>query len=279
MPVNRLFCEGSPKGPDVRVIAAILRGTNCLITPLGAKYGMGDKIRLARELNNVSIIAGLLDRDFDEHNTLPVQVPRDWRVAENTLWLGWRWERKEIENYLLDPQVVRHAIPNFPISDVEYAQALHSAAQGLAEYTAARTALSIIRPRFEPLSNSWGAERGKAKHIFPPDLSIEACRTGILLSLQTHAQNQVVGQERAIQQFESCLPECHPGGSRFEHFLTFFAGKDLFCALDPHVRLWGFASYSVLKEKILKGIEDAQSDVWSWLPEWGILRQQVIAAP
>ena len=279
MPVTRLFCEGGPKSPDIRVLAAILRATNCLITPFGAKYGLGHKIRIAREFNNGSKIAGLLDRDFDADDTLPNQTPRPWLVERNTIWLGWRWERKEIENYLLDPQVVCQAIPNFPLSDAEYVHALRTAAQGLAVYTAARTALSIIRPRFEPLDNGWGDERGKAKHIFPQDLSQEACRAGILHSIQTHAQNQMVSEERAIQQFESCLPECQPGGQRFEHYLTFFAGKDLFCALDSQVRSWGYASYSVFKEKILKGIEEAQSDVWNWLPEWRNLRQQVIAAP
>ena len=220
----------------------------------------------------------MLDRDFDSDNTLPNQTIRPWLVEGNTLWLGWRWERKEIENYLLDPRVVRLAIPNFTLSETEYLHELRRAAQDLSVYTAARTALSIVRPRFIPLANSWGDARGKAKHIFPQDLTHESCRVGILKSVQHHASNQIVTAEIAVLQFENTLPECSPGGFRFEHFLTYFAGKDLFCALDSQIKSWGYFSYSFFKEKIIKGIEETQSDVWNWLPEWEYLRKQIIAA-
>lgn len=276
MPVKILYCEGKSKSPDIRVLRTILRGTNCVVKPIGGKYGFGDRVRLAREFNPSSTIAGLLDRDFDADNTAPVQMPRPWQVENNTLWLGWRWERKEIENYLLDPCVVRQAIPAFSLSDDDYFGTLQNIAKRLSEYTAARTALSIVRPRFKPLGNDWGVEHGKARHKLPQDLSQDACLTGIRQSIQNYAENQIVTEKTVTQYFETYLSQCRPGGQRFEHFLTFFAGKDLFCALDPDIKTWGFASYSVFKEKILKGIEEAQSDLWNWLPEWGDLRQQVL---
>lgn len=276
MPVNLLYCEGQAKSPDLRIIRTILRGVNCVVKPFGGKYGFGDKIRIAREFNTASVIAGLLDRDFDEDNAPPALAPRPWQVESNTLWLGWRWERKEIENYMIDPQVVRRAIPDLQPSDDEYLHALRNTAQNLAEYTAARTALSRVRPRFKPLGNDWGSEHGIARHKLPQDLSLEACREGIRRAIQDYSESQIVVEQAALQQFETYLPECQPGGQRFEHFLTFFAGKDLFCALDAQIRAWGIASYSVFKAKIIKGIEESQEDVWNWLPEWENLRQQIV---
>lgn len=243
-----------------------------MVKPFGGKYGFGDKIRLAREFNGGDVIAGLLDRDFDADDSPPTQSPRPWRVENNTLWLGWRWERKEIENYLLDPRVVQQVLANRAPAPTDYDHALQNAANHMIHYTAARTALSCVRPRFSPLRNEWE----NARNI--NDLSELACRSGIRQVIASYAEQQIVSEESALQLFESFLPQCRPGGRRFEHFLMFFAGKDLLRGLEPGIQSLGFANCAVFKEKVLKGIEEAQSDVWMWLPEWQALRQQILTS-
>jgi hypothetical protein len=78
-----------------------------------------------------------------------------------------------------------------------------------------------------------------------------------------------------LGRFEALLPSCRPGGQRYRHFLTFFSGKDLLLGLRETLAQLNLGSPSEFRERILKGIETAQDDVWNWLPEWKQLRTQV----
>ncbi len=108
MPVNLLLCEGGTNSPDIRVLGKLLAGI-CEIRPMGGKYGMGERIKARREILGGNVVFGLLDGDFQVNWELPQNRPRDWIVRKNKtkVLLGWRWERKEIENYLIDPVVVQ----------------------------------------------------------------------------------------------------------------------------------------------------------------------------
>ncbi len=55
--------------------------------------------------------------------------------------------RKEIENYLIDPHVVAQALGNKAPHAETYSAALEKAVACISDYTAARTALSIVRER------------------------------------------------------------------------------------------------------------------------------------
>src|SRR5262245_8301120 len=139
MSVNVLYCEGVTKSPDIRVLGALLAGI-CVIEPLGSKYGFGEKIRFSRDIRTQAVVAGI--RDLDDDDTLPTDAPRPWRINDGTVWLGWYWERATIENYLIDPIVVDRALGSkAPLLD-DYRTALQEAAASIADYTAARTALS-----------------------------------------------------------------------------------------------------------------------------------------
>lgn len=276
MPVNLLYCEGGPKSPDIRIISALLAGA-CVVSPVGSKYGFGQRVLVTREIQSGSTIAGLSDRDFDADATVPQGVPREWRIDEGRVWLGWHWERKELENYLIDPSVVARALGLRAPNLEDYRAILQAAATTVADYTAARTALSLSRPRFFPLDNSWGTRQNLEGHRFPNNFSEGDCRQGIQKVLQSHEQSQIPSAENVLSEFDRLLPICRPGGVRYEHFVTFFAGKDLLLVMQPALLQFGFESPRQFRERIIKGIEESSENVWTWLPEWNQLRQMVLS--
>lgn len=128
MSVNILYCEGGKNSPDLRVLLNILSGI-CTVRPAGSKYGLDRQIIFIKQENFLpsSIVAALKDRDFDNDESLPVNSPRNWlvRVHNQDIQVGWSWERKEIENYLIDPEVVSHALGSKAPPIQDYRTALH----------------------------------------------------------------------------------------------------------------------------------------------------------
>ena len=279
MSVDVLYCEGGSKSPDARTIRAILIGLTCTVESMGSKYGFGQKVLLSRNARPNSTIAGLRDRDLVRDDSEPTNTPCEWRIESDKVWLGWHWERVEIENYLIDPVVVQHALgPRIPDAEA-YRAALRASAETIADYTAARIALSISRVRFSPLENSWGTERGADRHKFPDQRGEADCRKAISEVVKQYVQNQIVPESIVLQEFDMLLTSCRPGGKRHKHFITFFSGKDLLCGMDGALASLGFKSPFEFRERILKGIEDSSEDVWTWLSEWTQLRRLVMASP
>jgi hypothetical protein len=142
MPVAQILCEGVNNSPDVRVLHKLLAGV-CEVKPSYGKYGMGERIIARREVLGINSVFGILDGDFlSDWNNFSDSI-RDWK-GDDTL-LGWRWNRKEIENYLVDPEVVTKAIQLTPEQKTNYTKALEQARDFIAVYQAARTALSANR--------------------------------------------------------------------------------------------------------------------------------------
>lgn len=274
MPVNLLYCEGGPKSPDLRVLLAILAGV-CTISPLGSKYGLGEKVRFSRGIIANSVIAGLRDRDFDQDDAAPTGNLRPWQVEGGATWLGWFWERTEIENYLLDSVVVQRSLGLEAPETEAYRAALQMSAQAIADYTAARTALSLSRVRPPPLDNCWGSRRGEDRHKFPDQRQERDCRDNISDIVSQHSNLHLIREQDVLERFDALLPTCRLGGRRFQHFMTFFAGKDLLFGMETALANFGFASPFIFRESVLKGIEKSSEDVWTWLPEWQHLRDLV----
>lgn len=276
MSVNILYCEGGKNSPDTRVLLNVLTGI-CTVRPAGSKYGLDRHILFIKQENLLpsSIVVALKDRDFDKDGSPPVNSPRNWlaKVNSQDIQAGWSWERKEIENYLIDPEVVSHALGSKapPIGD--YRAALEESARTIADYTAARIALSISRQPLLPLKNCWGNMGGK--HPFPDRLAEADCRNGITDIVRQYEQAQIVREDNVFEYFEHLLSMCRVGGCRFQNFLTFFSGKDLLCGMRSALAGWGLGEPFVFRERIVKGIENSTESVSSWVPEWDQLRQIV----
>lgn len=276
MPVNVLYCEGGKNSPDIRVLLNILSGI-CTVRSAGSKYGLDRQIIFIKQENLLpsSIVAALKDRDFDSDESLPLNSPRNWlvRVHSQNIQVGWSWERKEIENYLIDPEVVSHALGSKAPHLEDYRAVLEESAKNIADYTAARIALSLSRQRLLPLNNCWGNIGGQ--HPFPDRLSESDCRVGITDIVRQYEQAQIIREDDVLNSFDQLLPVCRVGGNRFQSFLTFFSGKDLLCGMRSALISWGLGEPFVFRERIVKGIENSTEDVASWIPEWKQLKQVV----
>ncbi|MEW6284236.1 MAG: hypothetical protein AB1758_36820, partial [Candidatus Eremiobacterota bacterium] len=151
----------------------------------------------------------LLDRDFEKSWQAPVDRPRERRSGQRSSeHLGWTWARKEVENYLIDPGVVQRAVGPLPW----YRNLLEGARDAIADYQAARTALSACRRSPKYMASAFGPPRGSEKHEFPDDVSESACRAGLKTVIEGHATDQAPSVEEATLTFESLLPECRKGG-------------------------------------------------------------------
>ncbi|BAZ70566.1 hypothetical protein NIES4106_53610 (plasmid) [Fischerella sp. NIES-4106] len=282
MPVNILYCEGVAKSPDVRLLSLIIP-PGCVVRPIGSKQGLAQRILGAKDIRTGSTIAGLRDRDFDDDQSPPQGTPRNWQITEGgkQIPLGWYWERKEIENYLVDPKVVKRALGSEAPPLEEYRQALKASAQKIAVYTAARITLSLyLQNRPSPPNNSWGEERDKKEgYRFPKDKALtEAnCKSELNNIIKQYEQRLSSPKRNPLDDFERLLPTCCPGGSRFQNqnYITFFAGKDLLYGMREQLSGFGFESPVVFRELILKGIEESTQDVWTWLLEWQRLRELI----
>ena len=107
MPVSVLLCEGEDNSPDVRLLGALLRGTGVSVEPSGGKGVLQNLVRSRRFQN--PRVCGLTDGDFPRKPETWMlssdEGPRPW-VPKDAM-LGWKWRRKEVENYFIDPEVLQ----------------------------------------------------------------------------------------------------------------------------------------------------------------------------
>ena len=268
--MSLLFCEGGPGSPDVRVLGKVLAG-RCEVRPFGSKYGMGNRVKGGREAIGRTSVFGILDRDFPEVWDTPTGTPRPW-IASDGVVLGWRWERREIENYLIDPVVVARALGKDAPPPDSYTAALGAARDRLTFYQAARAALSDRRRRFRQLSSSFGRKRGREDHPLPDDPTEQACRKGIKENVEAYDAARCVTIEDVNAVFDTRKPEFAAGGARYDHYLAAFAGKDILWAMDEDICGFGFDGVLPFREKVLVGIQNSTDDLGDWLPEWKALQ-------
>jgi hypothetical protein len=276
MPVALLLCEGIASSPDTRVLGKLLAG-RCEVRPFGSKYGMGSVVKGAREAIGRDTVFGILDGNFPDDWCQPTGKPRPWAVSDG-IALGWRWERKEIENYLIDPAVVASALGSAAPQPSRYVAALGAARDRLTFYQAARAALSGHRRRFAPLPSSFGRHRGRDAHPLPDDTSEPACRRGIRECVEDYSAEQSVTVEQVGAAFDTLKPQFVVGGARYDHYLAAFAGKDILWAMDADLRGFGFDGALPFREKVLVGIQSSADDIGAWLPEWKALQEAVDSA-
>lgn len=266
MSVTQLYCEGSKQGTDIRVISQLVP---CLVRAVGSKNTLLGNVITDRQI--VPSLACLVDRDFDCASSAITQQPII--LFENSIQVGWSWERKEIENYLLDPAVVEQTWLSkgwFSLDD--YRQALSQAAASLRFYMAARTALSCFGFR-----NRWGSSitSFSAAYSFPNSLDQQSCRDKITEIVTQYQGDRLVSATDVLQKFDNLLPEFTSSGYRYNHSLVYFSGKDLLCAMKPSLDNWlpnPQKSIQTFTERIVGQLERAETP-WHWLPEWQALRQ------
>lgn len=272
MSVTVLYCEGNAQSIDIRVIRQLLG--KCDIRPLGGKTSNFMNSIIADRRRN-SNLACLVDRDFDCRDRPQSDAPVQCWYEQ--VWVGWAWERKEIENYLIDPVVVQQALGKKAPPPDEYKSALDEAANRISAYSAARTALAC-----EGFKNFWGEEVGNSRYCFPPQLGKDYCQGRIAEIVRDYRKDRLVSEADVQNKFSNLLPKFRNGGLRFTDYLRYFAGKDLLYAMREKLREFGFEPPSSAKsspeevfiERIVSRMERSDN-VWEWLPEWTTLRQLI----
>jgi hypothetical protein len=266
--VSVLFCEGGNNSPDVRLLGAILRGTGVLVLPSGGKDGFSNLIRGWRRQDPRA--CGIVDGDFPRRpeawSPSSEPGPRTWiaRHDDVEVMLGWTWQRKEVENYFLDPDVLARAFRWGDAKKRDYIERLEGVFDTLGYVTAARMALTACAPRKKRVETRLGLDLG-------PDRLKEVLRS----RAREYSKDAILDEDELIEAFERHAPDCLPGGRFRQHALEVFAGRNVFAKIE---QTSGFApelkNPEMLQEIVLEAlVKDAFPH--TWLPEWTALRSAV----
>lgn len=257
----RLLCEGDDGSMDLRILAEILRH---LPVQVQASHSRGVLERHADGQQT----AALRDGDFPEELSRWRPEPRPRRWESGGVWRGWMWRRKEIENYILDPEVMCRSFGWWPGSEkaLGYERLLDEVMEDTAERTAARLALLGLLPRYE---------RRVVKPI-DPSLSGEALVRD-LRERHRRAEGRIrISEDALVERFLALRPLCLRGGPGFH--LWVMSGKDLLGGL---ARLRGVRERFpelIASEAVVEAVVGAlrlDPCPWEWLPEWSALREEV----
>ncbi|XXY17575.1 hypothetical protein WME88_56040 [Sorangium sp. So ce216] len=178
--------------------------------------------------------------------------------------LGWTWRRKEVENYLLDPDVLARALRWDLATKSQYVAQLERVFDALGHVTAARIALTCCAPRRNRLKT---------------EVRLEATKDELGQELRARAdaytERARLDKDKLLEAFQRHVPDCLSGGRFRQHALEVFAGKNILAKIQ---NTSGFDArlkkQHELEERVLDALEhDAEPHLW--LPEWAALRSAV----
>ncbi|WP_437296681.1 hypothetical protein [Sorangium sp. So ce426] len=270
MPVSVLLCEGEDNSPDGRLLHAILRGTGVQIEPSGGKDAFAGLIRGRRRQNPG--VCGLVDGDFprdpDAWTETTDPGPRRWtmRDRQKQIVLGWTWGRKEVENYLVDPEVLARALRWTPETKKRYLAQIERVFDTLGHVTAARIALTCCAPR-----------RNRINTEVPLAATKEKLAQELHERADAYTEGARLDRDKLLQVFERHVPDCLSGRFR-QHAIEVFAGKDILAKIqstsgfDQELKV--LKNQPALEERVLNALEH-DAEPHAWLPEWAALRSAV----
>lgn len=211
------------------------------------------------------------------------RVPEQWSSATDAeAWyagfdtdramIGWKWRRKEIENYLLDPTVLARALGWSEATQGWYQSCLEEIFDSIGPWTAARIALTACAPKKARVDTDLIKKIPEASDV------VESIRGLLRKRAREHSRGACMNPGELVRRFNQLLPECEPGGRLRGHALEVFAGKDVREQLfqrsrPPEARL---KSWVAVVEQVLKAMRD-DSKPHEWLPEWTSLRGAIAA--
>jgi hypothetical protein len=268
MPVSVLLCEGGDNSPDARLLARILFGTGVVIEPTGGKDGFPNLIRSRRRAD--PRVCGLADGDFPRKPDVWVRAsdpgPPPWRarIDEKDVMLGWKWRRKEVENYFIDPDILTRALGWEKDRRAQYVAQLSGVLDALGHVTAARIALTACAPHRTRVDTRVRLHGTK-----------EALEDELRTRASAYNKGALLEEKKLLEAFASCIPECLPGGRFRSSALEVFAGKNIFAKIQNTA---GFTAelknVDELEERVLEAME-RDGAAYTWLPEWAALRSAV----
>lgn len=274
-----ILCEGTEQSFDCILLNKLFCSIKTMrVVAVGSRFGMKLRIDTVRKVCDNKVY-GILDRDFPEEWKHCGDSPLEWVVTENEkqVLYGWFWQRKELENYLLDPAVIKKTSlgKTFPFDD--YQQALERARDRIGFYQAARIALSVLgRSGQYYVPSSFGPRRGsKENYRFPEDQQLtenecEKFLDGVHEEYLSRHSNRFATLQNAFQKYSL---QCSEGGCRYEDFFYAFSGKDLAWSMNDWFAQNGFQGTREFLKRMLREILMADNALAFWLPEWTHLHE------
>ena len=227
MPVSKLYVEGKT---DERILKATLSllPNNPTIERKGSKDDLPHIVRRERQSSPELSVVYLRDRDFDTEPVIPAPAQPDAILHKGAVH-GYRWQRHEIESYLLTPALVEAA---FGVSVQQTEAALTGAAGMLRNYTAARWTIGHTRRLCRQVGTLQTRPVGITDFQLPPDLSAAGMDTWITTTQQLFLGNynsalDIVAMRQLFQQYQAKLDTQNP-----DEILLWYSPKDLLAAMS-----------------------------------------------
>lgn len=275
-----ILCEGAPNGYD-RLLLEKLLPVSCKLISCGSRFGMKHRVESIRLVCDQPCFS-IIDRDFPrEWQNEDTTYLHEWAVLENSTKVvyGWHWHRKEIENYLIDPEIAVKSLGDKKLDVDEYRSALCNSRDEIWEYQAARIALSVFgRSGQYYVQSSFGKKRGSGdQYKFPEKAQLDSafCQQWIDYSFQEYSKEHSNRFASLMEHFLGYKMECMPGGDRYSNYLAAFSGKDLAWNLDSWFAEHGFLGTKDFLNSVIKGITQVDEDISDWLEEWNQLKDRV----
>jgi hypothetical protein len=269
MPVSKLYVEGNL---DSEIYAALFAGV-----PPVVRGGSKNSLRpQARNDRNSGIQAGYLrDRDFDFDPPEDMDCPTVDVADAQEPW-GWRLNRHEIENYLLDPQVIEG---KFGIAAHVWRRTLCGAARRIRWYQIARWTVGYARSKLPPHYKLQTKPDDVRDLRLPRDLSEQAsldwCR-GTIAEFRAMIDrclcDSAVSEqiERRRERFSDELLD------DALHVVQWCSGKDLFAALtDEDLQNVRVQDPQTLCNILRDFVRDHSDDLLGFFPEFAALKHQI----
>jgi hypothetical protein len=101
----------------------------------------------------------------------------------------------------------------------DYQTMLENAADLIAKYQAARTALASYQNPRAWLNTKFGKPKGQHNYIFPDAFDDNTCQSGVENNVKNYLYRQSITKDKVLNQYQTILPEFLAGGIRRQHFL------------------------------------------------------------
>ncbi len=225
MPVSELYVEGKT---DLAVFQQAIGQlpSNPPVQRKGTKDDLHHLVRRERQDNPASTVVYLRDRDFDFEPVFPTPS-EPTELLHGGAVHGYRWQRHEIENYLLTPALVE-AVFGVPVADTE--AALLAAAAPIRDYQAARWTIGQTRS-LSRVGSLQTRPVGLGEFGLPADLSAAAVETWATSSIGGKLAAYTAAMDPAVVQTRFSDYQIKFASLSATEVLIWFSGKDLLTAM------------------------------------------------
>lgn len=253
-----VLCEGERQSPDVQLLAGIIGG-RAFVQPAGGRNGLPEAVESlqATGTNACAVSDGDLPRNVSDWSTWTPPTTLQSFSLRNRPVVGWRYPRKEVENYLLDPNVLQRTRGWTDSRRDSYAAWLDGVFDKMGPCVAAEMALTASFPtRTRPdLKVTPGADDATALRQ-------------LQRRVEDHNRGGSYDCDSTTRLYHQLLPLCRPGGRLREFAMKLFPGKNAL-ALVSQERGWREQLPTANAAELADLVSNAMAGAGhTWLPEW-----------